>query len=140
MQSKFDFFKKMTGAAVLATVPMLAINQAYAGAGWGISTNATGAPIKVPTYYANSPSGLRPDLSPTAPGATINSGTPLRKFVDTLPGLGVPNNLGQYIPVAVADKTTYPGSDYYELSESFQSYDEDRLFDPEVRACLAEGL
>ena len=95
---------------------MLAINSAYAGAGWGISTNATGAPIKVPTYYANSPSGVRPDLSPTAaPGATINSGTALRKFVDTLPGLGVPNNLGQYIPVAVPDKTTYPGSDYYEI-------------------------
>ena len=25
------------------------------------------------------------------------------------------NNLGQYIPVAVADTTTYPGSDYYEI-------------------------
>ncbi len=42
---------------------------------------------------------------------------PLRKFVDTLPGLtaaGV-NNLGQYIPVAIPDTTTYPGSDYYEI-------------------------
>ncbi|MFB3887342.1 MAG: multicopper oxidase domain-containing protein, partial [Thermodesulfobacteriota bacterium] len=40
---------------------------------------------------------------------------PLTKFVDTLPGLtpaGV-NNLGQFIPVAVADTTTFPGSDYY---------------------------
>ena len=26
------------------------------------------------------------------------------------------NNLGQYIPVAVADTTTYPGSDYYEIA------------------------
>ncbi len=25
------------------------------------------------------------------------------------------NNLGQYIPVAVPDTTTYPGSDYYEI-------------------------
>ncbi|MDO9041560.1 MAG: FG-GAP-like repeat-containing protein [Desulfocapsaceae bacterium] len=42
---------------------------------------------------------------------------PLRKFVDGLPGLnaGNANNLGQYIPVAVADTTTYPGSDYYEI-------------------------
>ena len=35
---------------------------------------------------------------------------PVRKFVDTLPGLnsaGV-NNLGQFIPVAVPDTTTYP--------------------------------
>ncbi|HEX9860026.1 MAG TPA: hypothetical protein VGB23_02410, partial [Nitrospirota bacterium] len=42
---------------------------------------------------------------------------PLRKFVDTLPGLnaGNANNLGQYIPLAVPDTTTYPGSDYYEI-------------------------
>ena len=43
---------------------------------------------------------------------------PLRKFVDALPGLdsNASNALGQYIPVAVADKTTYPGSDYYEIA------------------------
>ena len=42
----------------------------------------------------------------------------LRKFVDTLPGLGsgAPNNLGNYIPVAHPDTVTYPGSDYYEIS------------------------
>ena len=42
---------------------------------------------------------------------------PIRKFVDTLPGLGAgsANNLGQYIPVAVPDIVTYPGSDYYEI-------------------------
>ena len=39
------------------------------------------------------------------------------KFVDDLPGLGPTgaNLLGQYLPVAVADTTTFPGSDYYEL-------------------------
>jgi FtsP/CotA-like multicopper oxidase with cupredoxin domain len=43
---------------------------------------------------------------------------PLRKFVDKLPGLGVDNAnaLGQYIPKAVPDTTTYPGSDYYEIA------------------------
>ena len=45
----------------------------------------------------------------------------IRKFVDGLPGLGAgaANNLGQYIPVAVPDTTTYSGSDYYviELGE-----------------------
>ncbi|MDA8180046.1 MAG: multicopper oxidase domain-containing protein, partial [Deltaproteobacteria bacterium] len=40
---------------------------------------------------------------------------PLRKFVDTLPGLNTPNNLGQMITVAIPDTTTYPGSDYYEI-------------------------
>jgi FtsP/CotA-like multicopper oxidase with cupredoxin domain len=62
------------------------------------------------TYYANSPAGFR-----TANGGTYWTGTPLRKFVDSLPGLGSTNanNLGQYIPVANPDTTTYPGSDYY---------------------------
>jgi len=44
-------------------------------------------------------------------------GTGMRKFVDSLPGVGADNanNLGQYIPVAIPDTTTYPGSDYYEI-------------------------
>ena len=45
----------------------------------------------------------------------------IRKFVDELPGLGsdAKNNLGQYIPIAVPDTESYPGSDYYviELGE-----------------------
>jgi FtsP/CotA-like multicopper oxidase with cupredoxin domain len=42
----------------------------------------------------------------------------MRKFVDGLPGLGAgnANNLGQYIPVAVPDTTTYPDADYYEIA------------------------
>jgi len=41
---------------------------------------------------------------------------PLRKFVDTLPGLGAAhaNNLGNYIPVAVPS-TFNDGADYYEI-------------------------
>jgi FtsP/CotA-like multicopper oxidase with cupredoxin domain len=48
----------------------------------------------------------------------------IRKFVDTLPGLGYANrnNLGQYIPVAVADINTYVGSDYYVIG--LQDYNE----------------
>ena len=53
-------------------------------------------------------------------GSTANwAYSPLiRKFVDTLPGLGADgaNNLGQFIGVAKPDTTTYPGSDYYEIS------------------------
>ncbi len=50
-------------------------------------------------------------------GNTTLSGG-IRKFVDGLPGLGAvnSNNLGQYISVAVADTTTYPGADYYEIA------------------------
>ena len=41
----------------------------------------------------------------------------IRKFVDTLPGVGAANanNLGNFIPVAIADTTTYPGCDYYQI-------------------------
>ena len=46
-----------------------------------------------------------------APGNWANSPL-LRKFVDALPGVGAAaaNDLGQYIPVAVPDTTTYPGA------------------------------
>ena len=49
-------------------------------------------------------------------GGTLTGG--IRKFVDSLAGLGPTNanNLGQYIPVAVADTTTFPGCDYYEIA------------------------
>ena len=42
----------------------------------------------------------------------------IKKFVTALPGLGrtAANAQGQYIPVAVADTTTFPGSDYYEIA------------------------
>ena len=57
----------------------------------------------------------------------VTQGTGIRKFVDTLPlapglGLPTPNNLGQYIPIAVADTTSYPlngmtpAADYYEIA------------------------
>ncbi len=52
-----------------------------------------------------------------APTTTAQSGTGIRKFVDSLPGLGAANanDLGQYIPVAVPDQSTFTGSDYYEI-------------------------
>jgi parallel beta-helix repeat protein len=42
----------------------------------------------------------------------------IRKFIDSLPGLGASNanDLGNYIPIAVPDLTTYPGCDYYEIA------------------------
>ncbi|MCJ7653665.1 MAG: hypothetical protein MUO75_08205 [Actinobacteria bacterium] len=55
-----------------------------------------------------------------ASSTTVNDvvpGTGMRKFVDSLPGLGAAttNNLGQYIPVAVPNTTTFLGDDYYEI-------------------------
>jgi FtsP/CotA-like multicopper oxidase with cupredoxin domain len=42
----------------------------------------------------------------------------IRKFVDSLPGVGAANAStldNHYIPLAIPDTTTYPGSDYYEI-------------------------
>jgi FtsP/CotA-like multicopper oxidase with cupredoxin domain len=48
---------------------------------------------------------------------SVVPGTGIRKFVDSLPGLTAANanNLGQYVPIAVPDTTTYAGCDYYEI-------------------------
>lgn len=73
-------------------------------------------PNAIPDYFgianwANSP------LPTTNPNGSVVPGTGIRKFIDTLAGLGQTkaNNLGQYIPVAIPDTTTFPGSDYYEI-------------------------
>ncbi len=70
--------------------------------------------------------GFNPNVDYTKPNYAYSPN--IRKFVNSLPGLGAAgctlgsplgtgtcneNNLGQYIPVAVPDTTTYPGSDYY---------------------------
>lgn len=104
----------ITGMLAIVSIPFPsgnAVNIAKAAA-------APGTPGGTPDYwttpnYANSP---LPEIDQTT--GKINPGTGIRKFVDTLPGMGAnhANNLGQYIPVAVPDTTTYPGSDYYEIS------------------------
>jgi FtsP/CotA-like multicopper oxidase with cupredoxin domain len=87
---------------------------------YGITlTNPGAGYTSAPTVSFNDPN---PRASGAAATATFTSlvGAPIitggiRKFVDGLPGLGSANanNLGQYLPVAVPDTTTYPGCDYY---------------------------
>jgi FtsP/CotA-like multicopper oxidase with cupredoxin domain len=96
--------------------PATAKNSPLSSAG-DRPTLAAPAPLAIPHYYgpfANYANSPLPQLSASN---TIIPGTGMRKFVDSLPGLGpsAANNLGQYIPVAVPDKTTYPGNDYYEI-------------------------
>lgn len=66
------------------------------------SAIATPGPGDVPDYYGYPNWAFSPEI---------------RKFVDTLPGLGPgkANNLGQYLSIAHPDTRTYPGSDYYEI-------------------------
>ena len=73
-----------------------------AAAGVSASAIATPGPGDVPDYYGYPNWAYSPAI---------------RKFVDTLPGLGSQkaNNLGQYLAVGHPDTLTYPGSDYYEI-------------------------
>jgi FtsP/CotA-like multicopper oxidase with cupredoxin domain len=73
---------------------------------------------KVPHYFGPYPNWALSPLPATDANGAVVPGTGIRKFVDGLPGLGASsaNNLGQYLPVAVPDTTTYPGSDYYEIA------------------------
>lgn len=76
----------------------------------------TPAPGGQPNYfgpesnYANSP-------LPILKHHRVTQGSGMRKFVDSLPGLGYANrnNLGQYIPVATPNTTKFSGADYYEI-------------------------
>lgn len=63
--------------------------------------------------YANSPF---PALDPVT--HQVISGTGMRKFFDSLAGLGPgnANNLNNYIPIAAPDTITYAGCDYYEIA------------------------
>ena len=73
--------------------------------------------------FANSP---QPQFD--ANGNVI-PGTGIRKFVDSLAGITAAgaNNLGNYVSIAVPDKTTYPGSDYYEIAviEFYHTFNSD---------------
>ena len=116
-----------TGAEATATVDpktggIAAVTVTVPGTGY------TSAPVVDITAAGVTPTALaaRPRPSPSAPSpaspsasrAPATSRPGLKKFVDTLPGLGAgaPNDLGQYIPIAVPDTTTYPGTDYYEIA------------------------
>jgi FtsP/CotA-like multicopper oxidase with cupredoxin domain len=115
-------FKRTILITLTASSLAMGTNLALAGPGTSVPTANLPAPYDATflTYYANSPSGTWV----SALGNGQVTGTALRKFVDSLPGLGLPgcvgaacnaNNLGQYIPIAKPDTTTYPGDDYYEI-------------------------
>ena len=106
-----------------ATAAYSPLSSVANGNGNALNPLATMAlPFSPPDYFgvanwANSP---LPTIDPVT--AAISGG--MRKFVDTLPGLcglspwgtSGANSLGQCIPLAAADTTTFPGSDYYEIA------------------------
>ena len=105
-----------TGAATVTTDTITGINITNAGAGY---TAATVTITGVGTGGAATATinGTVTGIAVVTGGAGYATGG-IRKFVDSLPGLGSGgvNDLGQYLPIAVPDQTTYPGSDYYEIA------------------------
>jgi FtsP/CotA-like multicopper oxidase with cupredoxin domain len=77
--------------------------------------------LLVPHYfgpYPNYATSNLPVVTTSANGTITGVSAGIRKFIDSLPllGPGGANNLGEYIPIAVPDTTTYPGCDYYEIA------------------------
>ncbi|MBI5353042.1 MAG: multicopper oxidase domain-containing protein [Chloroflexi bacterium] len=100
-----DMIDIVDGSAGYASTPDVFITDST-GFGDGASATATISDM-----------GAVTNINVTVKGAGYL--TPgIRKFVDTLPKLGPGgmNNLGQYIPVGVPDRDTYPGTDYYEIA------------------------
>jgi FtsP/CotA-like multicopper oxidase with cupredoxin domain len=112
-----------------------------AGANAKVAQPAKVNPIAVPKAYVypwppnvappwfNPGLGFNPAVNYDVPN--YNQSPNIRKFINKLPGLGtatctvsvVPgtgtcneNELGQYIPVAMPDTTSFPGADYYEIT------------------------
>ena len=86
-----------------STAPVVTIADTAPGTGAGASAIAT-------------VSGVVSGLTITGAGTGYVTGG-IRKFVDTLPGLGSgqANDIGQYLPVASPDTTSFPNSDYIEI-------------------------
>ncbi len=115
-------FDPIAGATLAQATTTLTI-QSVAMTAFGSGYN------QVPTVTISDPTGTGATATAVLDNGIISaitikkpgSGyvTPgMRKFVDTLPGLtdAGENNLGQYLPVAVPDTTTFPGTDYYEIA------------------------
>lgn len=79
----------------------------------GITLDSPGSGYSAPVVTISDATGTGATAIATI-GGPFTGG--IRKFMDSLPGVNAANNLGQMIPLAIADTTTYPGSDYYEIA------------------------
>lgn len=103
-----DFYGPGTNATASAIV--------VGGIITAINVTAAGSGYVAPMVTIEDATGTGAAATAALDPATLTGG--LRKFMDSLPGLGpaAANNLGQYIPIAVPDAGAYPGSDYYEIA------------------------
>ncbi len=120
-----SFRRNPVAALVLLTLAsQFGADLAQANGAFGSNTDVAGTVLNVPTYFANSPQGIQPAFDPathaySVKGVTVDTGTPLRKFVDPL--AGAYNGLGGAgIPLAISEKWVNlsgvkTGDDYYEI-------------------------
>ena len=103
-----DLYGVGVGATATATIA--------GGVITGITLTAGGMNYTAPIVAITDAAGTGATATALISPGPVNTG--MRKFVDSLPRLGPAgiNNLGQYLPVAVADSATYFGSHYYEIA------------------------
>ncbi len=102
-----DVYGTGSGASATATLT--------GGVVTGITVVTPGSGYTAPSATITDPTGTGAAATASLAAGTITGG--IRKFIHRLPGLGAANanDIGQYIPVAIPDTTTYPGNDYYEI-------------------------
>jgi FtsP/CotA-like multicopper oxidase with cupredoxin domain len=119
-----------SGGSGYSATPTVTISDISWGTGTGATATATvtsgvitaitvtngGSGYVAPTVTITDPTGTTAAATAVLDPTKVTGG--IRKFVDALPGLGSTgaNEIGQYIPVATPDTTTFPGSDYYEIA------------------------
>ncbi len=112
-----------TTATVTATIGVTKIDLTDGGQGYVAAPTVTIADT-VGIADKGASATARVAVKGSVTGITVTAAgagylTPgIKKFVDTLPGQdeSQANDLGQYIPTAQPDTTTYPGTDYYEIA------------------------
>jgi len=102
-----DVWGTGTGATATATVASGIIT--------GILVTSGGTGYSAPIVTITDPTGTGAAATAIMGGALTGG---IRKFIDSLPGLGAANanNIGNYISIAIPDAVTYPGCDYYEIA------------------------
>ncbi len=112
-----------TGAVASATLSVQSIVLDTFGSGYTATpvvtvTDQNNGPGQGALASATASSGTITDVANLVGGSGYVTGGGIRKFVDTLPGLGPTgaNDLGQYLPIAQPDTTTFPGADFYVIA------------------------
>jgi len=104
-----------TSSLSVTSIGLNSFGAGYKSAPTVTITDPTGSGATATAAIDN---GVIAFIEVTKPGSGYVTSGGIRKFVDTLPGVpGVTpfgaNNLGQYMPLAVADTDTFTGADYY---------------------------